>query len=215
MPPSSGSPWYYRYACYSRRTYAFGHVSTCLSNITKISIDELQNLPEWQPEMVLYSLCENDDRKPVMNTTTVPWRWICKLIITFPDGGKLAGTGFFIGSKAVMTAGHCVYSRERGGWANEIMVIPGMMGESLPFGSITATSFRSNEGWIKNQDSNYDYGCIILPSPELGNQVGYFGFAALDDDSLKDLLVNNSGYPGDKPAGTQWFNAGRVTNITA
>jgi V8-like Glu-specific endopeptidase len=26
--------------------------------------------------------------------------------------------------------------------------------------------------------------------------------------------VNNSGYPGDKPFGTQWFNAGAITQVT-
>ncbi len=29
------------------------------------------------------------------------------------------------------------------------------------------------------------------------------------------MLVNNSGYPGDKPTGTQWYNAGRITRVTA
>jgi glutamyl endopeptidase len=145
----------------------------------------------------------------------VPWRWICKLIIRFPNGATGGCTGWFIGPKAVMTAGHCVYSSASGGWASQIEVIPGMRGATRPYGSMIGTSFRSVTGWTQNSDPNYDYGCIILPSPTLGNQVGYFGFAALTDASLQNLLVNNSGYPGDKPFGTQWFNAGRVTNVTA
>jgi len=80
---------------------------------------------------------------------------------------------------------------------------------------MVGTSFRSVRGWTQNSDPNFDYGCIILPNASLGNQVGYFGFASLTDASLNSLLVNNSGYSGDKPFGTQWFNAGRVTNVTA
>jgi V8-like Glu-specific endopeptidase len=31
---------------------------------------------------------------------------------------------------------------------------------------------------------------------------------------LRNLLINNSGYPADKPFGTQWFNAGRISRVT-
>ncbi|MCK6497978.1 MAG: serine protease [Nitrospira sp.] len=182
----------------------------------EILTDELLELGECRPEgFVPETVCGRDDRVEVTNTTIVPWRWICKLIITFPNGASGGCTGWFIGPKAVMTAGHCVYSRANGGWARQIEVIPGMRGAIRPYGSMIGTSFRSVTGWTQNSDPNYDYGCIILPSPNLGNQLGYFGFAALTDASLQNLLVNNSGYPGDKPFGTQWYNAGRVTNVTA
>ena len=84
-----------------------------------------------------------------------------------------------------MTAGHCLYSHSAGGWARQIEVIPGMD------------------------------GAIILPNNTLGNRVGWFGFAALSDGSLRNLLVNNAGYAGDKPFGTLWYNAGRITKVTA
>jgi V8-like Glu-specific endopeptidase len=48
----------------------------------------------------------------------------------------------------------------------------------------------------------------------LGNTVGWFGFACLSGSSLRNLLVNNAGYAGDKPFGTLWFNAGRITRVT-
>ena len=44
----------------------------------------------------------SDDRVEVTNTTAVPWRWICKLIITFPNGARGGCTGWFIGPKAVI-----------------------------------------------------------------------------------------------------------------
>lgn len=182
----------------------------------EILTDEMLDLGECRPEgFAPESVCGNDDRVQVTNVTAIPWRWICKLIITFPNGARGGCTGWFISPKAVMTAGHCVYSKGNGGWARQIEVIPGMNSTARPYGSMVGTSFRSVTGWTQNSDPNYDYGCIILPNPTLGNQVGYFGFAALTNASLQNLLANNSGYPGDKPFGTQWFNAGRITNVTS
>jgi glutamyl endopeptidase len=94
-------------------------------------------------------------------------------------------------------------------------VIPGMSGTSRPFGSQVGTSFRSVVGWTVNGDPEYDYGAIILPNNNLGNTVGWFGFAALTDTELQNLLANTAGYPGDQPFGTMWFNAGTITQVTA
>lgn len=183
---------------------------------TSIITDELSTLTEVHPEEYPpESVCGFDDRVQVTNTTAVPWRWICQLIITMANGNKSRCTGWFIGPRTVMTAGHCVYSRGAGGWARSIEVIPGMNGASRPFGWQVGTSFRSVVGWVSNGDHNYDYGAIILPNNNLGNSVGWFGFASLSDSSLQNLLVNNAGYAGDKPFGTLWFNAGRITSITA
>lgn len=182
----------------------------------QVVADELAELrPAEQAEYATpETVCGSDDRVRISPASGVPWRWICQLIITMPNGAGFRGTGWFIGPRCVMTAGHCVYSKSNGGWASKIEVIPGMDGASRPFGSAVGTAFRSVNGWINNTDPNYDYGCIILPTP-LGNTVGYFGFASLTDQTLSGMMLNNSGYPGDKPFGTQWFNAGRVSQLTA
>ncbi len=161
------------------------------------------------------SVCGRDDRKRINNTANIPWRMICQLIITRQDNRQSRCTGWFIGPRTVMTAGHCVYSHSAGGWARSIEVVPGMNASARPFGSATGTSFRSVRGWTQDQKTEYDYGAIILPSGSLGRSVGWFGFARLSDASLKNLLVNNAGYPGDKPFGTHWYSAGRITRITA
>lgn len=179
--------------------------------------DEYTSLGEIQPEEYPEpeTVCGRDDRVRISPATATPWRWICQLAITFPNGASFRGTGWFIGARCVMTAGHCVFSRANGGWARRIEVIPGMDGSSRPFGSQIGTTFRSVTGWTNSGDPTYDYGAIILPNRDLGNRVGWFGFASLSDASLNNLFVNNSGYPGDKPFGTQWFNSGRITQITA
>ena len=178
--------------------------------------EDIASLPEVQPDDAsAEDVCGNDDRVQITNTTAIPYRWICQLIIRFPNGVSSRGTGWFIGPKTVMTAGHCVYSRGNGGWARSIEVIPGMNGSIRPYGSQVGTTFRSVNAWVNNTDANFDYGAIILPNGDLGNRVGYFGFAALPDNGLQNLLLNNTGYAGDKPFGTTWFNAGRVTSVTA
>lgn len=160
------------------------------------------------------SVCGHDGRVRVSPCTAVPWRWICQLFITMPNGAGFRGTGWFIGPRCVMTAGHCVYSRANGGWARRIEVVPGMDAASRPYGSSVGTNFRSVTGWTGSEDPNFDYGCIILPTA-LGNTVGWFGFANLNDSTLNGMLVNNSGYAGDKPTGTQWFNSGTISSVTA
>lgn len=160
------------------------------------------------------SQCGPDDRRQISNTASVPWRMVCQLIMTTKNGERFKGTGWFIGPRTVMTAGHCLHFRNNGGWAKQIEVIPGMNGSRKPYGSQIGRSFRSVKGWTDNQDPDYDYGCIILPDDNLGKRVGWFGFAALSDGSLTNLLMNNSGYSGDKPSGTQWYTAGRVLRTT-
>ncbi len=161
------------------------------------------------------TVCGSDERVHISPATAIPWRWCCQLLITLGNGAGARGTGWFIGPRTVMTAGHCVFSHSAGGWARSIEVIPGMDAASRPYGSQLGTSFRSVTGWTTDANVEYDYGAIILPNGNLGNTVGWFGFAALGDSELQNLFVNTSGYPGDKPFGTQWFNGGNITQVAA
>jgi glutamyl endopeptidase len=161
------------------------------------------------------TICGNDDRTKVSPATNTPWRWISKLIVTLANGSSGGCTGWFIGPRTLMTAGHCVFSHAAGGWVRQIEVIPGMDGSSRPFGSQISTSFRSVNGWTRDQNEEFDYGAIIMPNTTLGNRVGSFGFASLSDAALRGMIGNNSGYPGDQPFGTQWFNADPISGVTA
>lgn len=169
---------------------------------------------EYGPEPE--SVCGRDDRVHITQGSKIPWRFICQLVITMKDGRKSRCTGWMISPRTVMTAGHCVYSHSAGGWAQSIEVIPGMNAASRPFGSATGRQFYSVMGWTKSRKHTHDYGCIILPKDQaIGNRTGWFGFASLPKSHLKNLLVNNSGYAGDKSFGTQWFNAGRINKINS
>lgn len=162
------------------------------------------------------SVCGADDRVQIERASAPPWRMIAKLFITSGDGGRYVGTGWFISPRTVVTAGHCVFSSRTGGWARSIEVVPGMNGRLRPFGTAISSEFKSVNGWIEREDIAFDIGCIVLPrASRLGDKVGWFGFANLEEASLRNLLVNTSGYPADKTIGTQWFNAGRITEVQA
>lgn len=157
-----------------------------------------------------------DSRVQITNTRDIPWRWICSLYIVDQDNMPWVGTGWLVGPRTVITAGHCVYiHKPKGttGWARSIDVIPGRNGtvEPQPFGSARASSpgqLHTIDNWVTRQDRNYDYGAIILPRDQpFGMQNGYFGFASLADAELNGKTGNIAGYPLDKGYTTLWFDA--------
>ena len=155
-----------------------------------------------------------DDRVQIKSTTVVPWKRICHLQIESADGGRFLGTGALIGPRTVITAGHCVYMHSQGGWARSITVTPGRNADSKPFGSCKAVGLRSVRGWVSMRKSDYDYGAIILPPDCLKMQPpSAFGFASYSDAFLNSKKLNLSGYPGDKPAGTQWYHGRKAKTV--
>jgi glutamyl endopeptidase len=165
---------------------------------------------------VMENIIGIDDRIPIKNTTSEPWRWYGALRIYFPSGAQYRGTGFLIGPRAVATAGHCVYMRNQGGWARKIEVIPGCDGSQKPFGSAMATEFRSTRGWVQDGLPEADYGCIFLPNGSFGGtSLGNFGAAAFDTQILLAQNAVLAGYPGDKPFAELWGMTARIKAVTA
>lgn len=156
-----------------------------------------------------------DDRVRITSTTLVPWRRYCALRIQMPTGAMYRGTGFFIGPRAIATAGHCVYIRSQGGWARRIEVIPGCNGTTRPFGQAFAASFRSVRGWVVDGRAASDYGCIVLPKGAFGGTIGSFGFAAFSNSNLLASTAVLAGYPGDKPFAELWGMGRRIKSVTA
>jgi glutamyl endopeptidase len=171
-------------------------------------------LAATMPETVIGT----DDRIQITNTSVYPWRVHASLRITAADNSTWIGTGWFIGAHTLATAGHVVFiyapGTARHGWVRSIQVMPGRNGSTLPYGSVTSSDFRSVNGWTQSGNENYDYGAIRTPT-ELGNTVGWFGFGVYSDSSLLSSTANISGYPGDKPSGTQWYHARQVASVNS
>jgi glutamyl endopeptidase len=157
-----------------------------------------------------------DDRVQVNDTHRYPWSATSSLLITARDGSQWIGTAWFVSPRTLVTAGHCVYIANspmpgRNGWVKSIQVLPGRNGTHLPFGSVTATQFWTVRGWSEHGDENYDYGAIIVPTG-VGETVGTLGFGVYGDDDLTGRVTNITGYPGDQPAGTMWYDARAIAS---
>ena len=202
-----------------------------LRALTEESMAELFSVPDFSTlrdigeasfgpvDDALETIHGPDDRVQINNTSVYPWRAIASLLITAADNSMWIGTGWFIGPHTLATAGHVVFIKNSGvpgrdGWVKKIQVMPGRNGNTLPFGSVTSTNFRSVTAWTNNGDENFDYGAIIIPT-NLGNTTGWFGFGAYSDADLLSSVGNISGYPGDKPTGTQWYDARRIASVNS
>lgn len=162
----------------------------------------------------LESIIGADDRQRILETDLAPWRMICALKMFGSSGGGAIGTGWLAGPRTVVTAGHCVHHQGFfGGWASVVEVSAGRNGAEFPFKTVKATRFSSVDLWVQSADPDFDIGCIHLEEP-LGEQVGWFAIGSLTPDELESHMVNISGYPGDRGAGTeQWFHVNRVLSV--
>lgn len=163
------------------------------------------------------SVLGTDERVRVQNTTQIPWRLNASLLITAADNSQWIGTGWFISPRTLVTAGHVVHIKNSGrpgrdGFVKKIQVIPGRNGSQMPFGALTSTEFFTVRGWADSGLENFDYGAIVL-SASFPQNLGFFSFGTFDDATLLAATANISGYPGDKPTGTQWFDKRRVSSV--
>ncbi|SDW39577.1 glutamyl endopeptidase [Marininema mesophilum] len=158
------------------------------------------------PSIGAKSIIGRDDRERVTSTTSYPYSAIAQISTDLGDC-----TGWFINANTVVTAGHCVYNTDINKWANWSTVTPGRDGNNAPYGTYNSNSFHSVSGWINNEDTNYNYAVIKLNS-DIGNRVGYFGLR-FQSGPLMGAEETISGYPGDKPYGTQWRQNDRISQV--
>jgi glutamyl endopeptidase len=150
-----------------------------------------------------------DDRVLIQDTSVIPWRCVCQLMIEGLHGPDVCGTGWMAGPRTVITAGHNLFSRATGHRATKVWVMPARSGDAVPFGYDSSEAFEVHPDWASDGDRSADVGVVWLRTP-IGERLGWFGIGVYSDAQLRDLIVNNAGYPNDKIPDTQWFNAGRI-----
>lgn len=100
--------------------------------------------------------------------TDYPYRVHGKIFGTTPDG-DYSCSGTVIGSNGrnvVFTAGHCVYDRDIGDYATNVVFIPGYRKGKTPLGVYTASDLWTLTGWREIVDTfrafSYDVAAIQL-----------------------------------------------------
>jgi V8-like Glu-specific endopeptidase len=149
-----------------------------------------------------------DSRAPVLDASVEPFCWICHLEIVAANGEPLSGTGWLASDRLVVTAGHCVWDKERGNrFARSIEVFAGRNGRRS-VASTKAKELFTVRQWAQATEgrSEHDFGALQLEDP-LGESLGHFSFADVHDEDLLRTRLNIVGYPADKPFGTQWGHA--------
>lgn len=145
-----------------------------------------------------------DNRTRVNSTTHYPARAIVAIHSSF---GQC--TGFFISSRSIVTAGHCVYEWQASAghhWAKDIYVWPGRNGTSEPYGTCHPTHTYVPGAWSTFGKQSGDYAVMRLDCG-VGSETGWFGYYGIGSTSKTPGYI--SGYPESKsPRFSQWWSKG-------
>lgn len=140
------------------------------------------------------TVCGPDNRVRVANTRLMPYQAICKLYMRTRTNKNYIGSGYLTHGNKVVTAGHCVYDHDEGGWMESIIIVPGKNGPSEPYGRYTAGNIAAVRGWTEERSERYDMGVIKLSS-----NVSHSGRIQMELANSDRATV--CGYPGDRDQG--------------
>ncbi len=160
----------------------------------------------------------NDNRVLVSNTEIAPFSAIAYIEVSYPVGGPPShGTAVLISPNVALTAAHCLYDSEKGGWPTEIEFYPAMTNTTgqleAPFGYALAREVVMSLPYFENgSNPQWDWGLIRLDS-NIGYVSGFLGFQYLNI-TAQDLPIMISGYPADLnntlPFINQYYDAGHI-----
>ncbi|MEL6955186.1 MAG: trypsin-like peptidase domain-containing protein [Pseudomonadota bacterium] len=156
----------------------------------------------------------DDNRTQVHHTEADPFRMICSLVIRQNGGFTNYGTGFLIGRRTLVTAGHVLYQSATAPAVESIEIRPGRSGDLEPFkaqfGDLKGERYSVHPKWSELGDPMFDIGAIHLDA-NIGDMLGWFTLGAPPPAQLERRWAHVTGYPGDKVS----IGAGRAPQRAA
>jgi len=137
----------------------------------------------------------------VNSPSEYPWRVNVKLFIAFKSGNRYVCSGVLIDPSFVLTAAHCIYNHDEGGWPSSVEVVPSYSNGEEPYGSAKGVSYYSWNGWTENPPNNFewDMGYIKLDRP-IGSIVGWHNYGYNTSNTFYTRnTFHNLGYPSQNP----------------
>jgi len=199
----------------------------CLMYSTTPPGMQASNVPQATPDSadgetdsnIPNEIIGDDDRSQVGDVSIRPYRMIVKLTIDYPNSQDNGCTGWMAGPHTIVTSAHCIYNPDKGGWAERVDYYFERDGElnrfadSVPNPSQCSSSvsscgpLRKAAAFSGGDDDPLDYGAVILTSDKEGHLEGWMVAETVSDTTLEGgRIYTLSGYPGDKPFGTQWWD---------
>lgn len=168
----------------------------------------------YAADTTTYDVIDNDTRVRVENTTARPYQAIAYLNVQW-DRANAACTGTIIAPNKVLTAAHCVYNPNNGGFVKKTGITPAVNATYNPYGEFVSTHVRVPQQYIENQKRAYDIAIVDVQSrsgASIGKVVKPLELESGDDFTGRNFEV--AGYPSDKfhvfKAPTMWTDSGVI-----
>lgn len=158
-----------------------------------------------------------DDRVQIINTQAYPFSAIGQLWSRY-GSSWFTCSATLVSRDAVVTAAHCLYDHDLGGWADAHEFYPGLNGTYAPFGLYDWSRRAILSGYVKNYEGYYgsvmawDLGVLRLDR-SAGDVTGWIKYQRYDP--AHDFVANIVGYPGDMPDSTMWRSSCDVDSSIA
>lgn len=166
-----------------------------------------------------------EDREQIPSTQVYPWNTLAYLEVTYPSGSTFRCSATLVSPYVVLTAGHCVHDKTRGGYITSARVYPGQNQTSdgvrtRPYGSKSdIQQAQTTQEWtqISGDDSylvaqyRYDLAAIEFKTPFTHTST----FMPVLYSSTGSPITD-AGYPavvaGHDPSYGLWADTGGETN---
>lgn len=164
-------------------------------------------------------------KQKVRDTSTVPFRWLCKISIFKNGRYDSGGSGVLISDRHVLTAAHVVYDVIRDPTQFSLTVTLGLSGDQFPAAKKPDVSSQYKSGSL-----DHDYAIITLSHPisdkkfaQLGgNQLCFWGSSAcgagttavpVEPRNLVTQTAFTAGYPKNKGGNEMWSFSGLLASV--